>query len=280
MAVAQLVRSLALRQVSFAALLGGFAVVEVFLFLLRSGLLLEYPQFFGIQLVAGSFLGPLMYCYFASTLDASFLLRRRDALHLIPALVILVALVPFWRIPVAEKKAVVSGILATGEPVAVRLAGVAICAGILGYLARAANRLMRSKSDAPHAQNLAIPFFLLSLWFLAICLAGFAISRGYFTLLAITGITLTLSLIAIFFLGQRYPHVLQHALPRATRYQKSTTAGLNLSAVLARLDALFKIERLYRDPNVTLKSLSASSKKQPAFGSNGRVMILNPIKKI
>jgi len=259
LAIAQLFRSLAARQVSFAALLACFATIEIFLFLLRSGLLLFYPQFFGMQLVAGSLMGPLIFCYFESTRRLDFSLKYRDALHLIPAFVVLIALTPFWSMPASQEKILLVRIFTTGEPVWVRLVGMAICASILFYLTFAAVRLFLAfRSQALNVQRWAILIVLLSLWFLAICLAGFAVYLSHFNLLALTGITFTLSLIAIFVLGQRYPHVLQHTAPQSARYQKSTTGGLDLAKLLERLDILLRDDLIYRDPNLTLKSLSAT----------------------
>ena len=94
-------------------LIGGFVAVHS-LFILEfaiyaSNLRYIYPNTFLMSSSVALLYGPLLYLYF-KRITQNYVLNPKDALHLIPALLLMVMLVPFYMIPEQEKINIMFGI--------------------------------------------------------------------------------------------------------------------------------------------------------------------------
>jgi len=87
-------------------LLGGFILVNsIFIMEFRlnsSNLIYLYPHTFSMSASISLLYGPLLYFYF-KRITKQYVLKPKDALHLIPTIVMLVVLIPFYSLSGSEK---------------------------------------------------------------------------------------------------------------------------------------------------------------------------------
>jgi AraC-like DNA-binding protein len=119
-----------------------------------AGLERTFPHFFGASFPLPFLYGPLIYLYAVTAADRSRRLTARDALHLVPFLVVVVAGLPIYLMSGAEKVAFYQRILAGDRPPLLLVAdplklvsGVAYAVATLLFLRRHQERVKESYSS-------------------------------------------------------------------------------------------------------------------------------------
>jgi AraC-like DNA-binding protein len=119
-----------------------------------AGLERTFPHFFGASFPLPFLYGPLIYLYAVTAADRSRRLTARDALHLVPFLVVVVAGLPIYLKSGAEKVAFYQRILAGDRPPLLLVAdplklvsGVAYAVATLLFLRRHQERVKESYSS-------------------------------------------------------------------------------------------------------------------------------------
>jgi AraC-like DNA-binding protein len=98
----------------FAALLFSLSYHLLEYALNISGVILEVPHLLLTSYPLLFLLGPFFYLYVKSLLEYDFRLKRKDLLHFIPALMVLLAFLPFYLQSATEKFAIMQDISDTG----------------------------------------------------------------------------------------------------------------------------------------------------------------------
>src|SRR5690242_17781363 len=86
-----------------AALMAAFAIYLVESVYYAAGMVRTYPHLFGISYPLPWLFGPLVYLYAVTASDAARGFHRRDLLHFIPVIVVVLLALPTYLMSGAEK---------------------------------------------------------------------------------------------------------------------------------------------------------------------------------
>lgn len=105
-----------------AGLVLAFSIHLVSAVYYAAGLVASFPHFFGISYPLHFVYGPLVYLYAATASDRSRRLRRTDALHFLPlVVVVLAALKPIYFLSASEKVALFQRLQQGDQPLFIRI---------------------------------------------------------------------------------------------------------------------------------------------------------------
>jgi AraC-like DNA-binding protein len=252
-----------------------------------TGLIRVYPHFFGLSYPMPWVFGPLVYLYAVAASDRSWRFHPRHLVHFAPALVVVVASLPFYLASGAEKIAQYDRFLAGNPPPLIAvlaptkfISGIAYTAATLWYLRRHRRRIENSYSNTARV-NLRWLRWLVSgagaIWALATTLLFTDVGqrlRDDHVALAIA-----IMVYAIGYLGLRQPEVFRFETaefavpepknvtlaPRAVettpepvaRYERSGLSDREAEALKAQLLTVMESDRPWKDSELTLADLAA-----------------------
>ncbi|MCP4151743.1 MAG: hypothetical protein GY757_28625, partial [bacterium] len=128
MAIGLLTRPLRFRNSILFLVLFALAFLHLFMYLVYTNGILEYPHFFGIHAPVLMAAGPLIYLYIQNISGEKESMERKDWLHFAAALIILVLFLPFIIKSGDEKRELLAKLFLNEE---FMLAGIP---GILGLV--------------------------------------------------------------------------------------------------------------------------------------------------
>ncbi|MCU0849423.1 MAG: helix-turn-helix domain-containing protein [Spirochaetes bacterium] len=258
MAAGLLVRPMHYRNVVFSLLVLCLGFLHLFIFLIHSRYIYEYPHFFLLQHPVILSSGPLVYFYILSLTGEKTAFRAWDLVHFsgVPALVVLFS--PYLFTTSEEKRELVKSVLA-GPFHVVRLAAVAVIAVVMVYGAVSSYKFLKNLNLLNRGQQKICFAAVLLMGWLVLGAAGFiiAVSMDAWMMLyynIMTGMIIT----CLFFLDQRYPYLLQFATVPLKRkpYKKSHLDRVDLEDLDRQLEVLMREEKLYCDEDLSLSRLS------------------------
>lgn len=137
--------------------------------------------------------GPLLYFYVRNTLDDSIRLRRTDAIHFLPALIVLADFMPYILTPFAEKQQIIAQILANPDQMPVfnrgwRLSNLHLhllrLVSWFGYLVAITLRLYRHRPGRRYyVQRLSYHYLITYRWLVGLSVGIFLILITYLLLI-------------------------------------------------------------------------------------------------
>lgn len=264
-----------------ATLMAAFAIYLTATVYYAAGLVATYPQFYGITYPLPWVFGPLVYLYALTSSDSSRRLRWIDALHFLPALVVVVAAIPIYVSSGAAKIALHQQVQAGHTPLQLAIlnpfkyvSGISYSIATVVYLRRHARRVENSYSNTARV-NLSWLRWLSSaaaaIWLLAAAmwvarLGPIAIWRYSESVISLA---IALLVYAIGYMALRQPEIYRYdslgepepriSAPPATadpRYERSGLGDAESAKLKNDLLALMTRENPYRDPELTLPQLA------------------------
>ncbi|TGK07534.1 AraC family transcriptional regulator [Leptospira semungkisensis] len=234
------------------------SLVQMHLYLELSEQLREFPWFAEIHIPVLFLIGPLTYLYFQRLTGAKE--TKLSGFHFLPAVIAFLILLPFL-LRSSESKL---RFLKNEDPSDVYswvLLALLVFATILNlvYPSALLQRVWRwrSNTDEENRKSFSPILWLFSGTLFVIVL--FVIAQIFFMplfLVAASGLTLLVSV--IFLIGAYDPGLMDsfQKSSREARYKESRIAGLDVEALLLRLDDLMREKKLYLDEDLTLGNLS------------------------
>jgi AraC-like DNA-binding protein len=257
-----------------------------------SGLVERFPQFFGVSYGLPWLYGPLAYLYAAAASDGSRRWTRRDALHLLPFALVLLATFQFYLLSGPEKVALLERIRGGDAPRVLQIldptkfvSGIAYTIATAMLLVRHRRRVKESYSTVERV-NLNWLLLLLGaaavIWFVAtasdLVLAQGSIRSGD----DVVALAIAVFVYAIGYMGFRQPEVFRFELvkhktsefpvpkgpavvetveppaaaPTTVRYERSGLGAEEAVELKQSLLAVMTADRPYRDPDLTLANLA------------------------
>ena len=266
-----------------AALMGTFALYLTATVYYAAGLVTVYPNLYGITYPLPWMFGPLVYLYAVTSSDSSRRLRKTDALHFAPALLVVVAAMPVYLSSGAQKIALHAQVQAGHTPLALAIlnpskyvSGLSYSVATVVFLRQHARRIENSYSNTARV-NLSWLRWLseaaTAVWLLA---AAMWVARlGPITIWryseAVISLAIALLVYAIGYRGLRQPEIYRYdsleeraqtteplESPPAgdTRYERSGLGAGEAAKLKGELLVLMTRERPYRDPELTLPQLA------------------------
>jgi AraC-like DNA-binding protein len=271
-----------------AALVFAFTIHLVSSVYYATGLIERWPHFFGISHPMPWLFGPLVYLYAATASDRSTRLTARDALHFLPAIVVLAATFPLYFMSGGDKIALYARIQQGDVPRVLQvlgptkyISGIAYTIATAVLLARHRRRVKKSYSTIERV-NLRWLVWLLgaaaTIWVFATA-TGFLIRTSQSTSRTgddIVTLAIAIAVYSIGYMGLRQPEIFRfetidekpvtaaHAVPvapseppaAATRYEHSGLAPDEAAELKRSLLVVMQADRPYRDPDLTLANLA------------------------
>ena len=267
-----------------AALMASFTVYLAGMVYYSTGLVRDYPHLFGFSYPTPWLFGPLVYLYAVTASDSDRRIRARDALHFLPAILVVVVSLPIYSMSGSDKLAVYDRMLAGDVPTVLRtidptkyLSGVAYSAATVAFLRQHRRRIEHSYSTTERV-NLRWLLWLsgadAATWVLAVStriadLLPHAAQRNGDPLVALA---IALLVYGIGYMGLRQPEIHRYdaAQPTGvvaptppqtsddgqTRYEHSGLRDGEAAKLKAELLALMSREHPYRDADLTLSDLA------------------------
>ncbi|MBN1532943.1 MAG: AraC family transcriptional regulator [Spirochaetes bacterium] len=193
--------------------------------------------------------GPLFYLYILSLLDGDFSLRGRYLFHFTPQALALAAAVTIFCISPPPTGAV------RGIYVMTDIILVLSFFHMIGYITAALKKVRITKLHMARGDRTFSIATLVSILVIVMLLPVTVFTAVGSIRFESAGVAMvSLLMIVIFLLGQRYPEFIQRFSReiRRTRYERSLIEGLNTDDILRRLKELMVDERLYCDEDLTL----------------------------
>ncbi len=258
MAAGFLVRPIHYRNVIFSLLLLCFGYMHLFIFLIDSQFILQYPHLFFIHHPVMISIGPLLYLYTLSLIGEKKDFQRKDIFHFSGTLSVIILFSPLWIKSADSKREMVSNILQSNLNLFRIIGAVAVAVAII-YTALSLAKIKKNinRNNYGH-QKLFLVLILFVLWLIA-GMAGFIIAITMCSnMMIFFNLMSAVIIICIFFLDQRYPYLLQFAtIPiKQRRYSKSQLNNIDLENLDKQIRILMEEEKLYCDEDLSLSRFS------------------------
>jgi AraC-like DNA-binding protein len=253
-----------------------------------AGLERVFPHFFGVAYPLLFLYGPLIYLYAVTVADRSNRLTRRDALHFVPFLAVVVAGLPIYLMSGPDKIAFYHQLQSGERPLLLRItdplkyvSGVTYATITIIFLRRHHQRLKESYSSL---ERVSLRWLLwlgagaAAIWMLAL---GFDLldSAGILRIERaddFVSLAIAVMVYGIGYMGLRQPEVFryetaEHPVPvpvqemetAAPRYERSGLTDREAERLKDALAALMDRERPWQDSDLTLADLAARLSTTP-----------------
>lgn len=223
-----------------------------------SGLSRTHPMWIGWQNPALFLLGPLIYRYFRSALLKKTIGWKGLSLHILPAVVCAVVLIPFWIAPDAEKLAIMERAARErdGYALVIVLCNAGPKISILAYLTFVAVRFLRSVIPGPVTAARQILFAKLASIYaaLAVGTVGYAVQNT--ELIHVSAALLPLIVFVSFILSEAVPGTFAELGRRVRTYERTRLGSVSVDDIRTELVRLMEEEKAYLDEDLTLQRLA------------------------
>ncbi|TGK01279.1 AraC family transcriptional regulator [Leptospira langatensis] len=234
------------------------SIVQMHLYLELSEQISDFPWFAEAHIPILFLIGPLTYLYFQKLTGAKT--TRLGGSHFLPAIFAFLVLLPFFVRSTEEKLRFLQN-EGTSDPYSLIILLLLALATILnlaypGALFRTVWR-WRSKAEEEQRKSFSPILALFSATLFVLLL--FVIAQIFYMplfLVAASGLTVIIS--CIFLIRASNPDLMDsfRKNSREARYQESRISGLDVEALLLRLEELMREKKLYLDEDLSLGNLS------------------------
>ncbi|XDD50076.1 helix-turn-helix domain-containing protein [Leptospira sp. WS92.C1] len=233
-------------------------VVQFHVYLELSGELKNVSWFAEIHIPAIFLIGPLIYLYFESLSGAKP--TRFRLFHLLPSLFSWIILLPFYLQGSDQKQNFIEN-KNPDDPFHLIVLLMLICGTVSNFLYPASlfRNVWKWRKQTNSDRRISFSPFLALFAGTLFVLFLFVIAQIFFlSLFPIAASGLTILICAVFLIGATNSGIIENFRQesREARYKESRVMGLDVDAVIIRLDELMKTKRLYLDENLTLSGLS------------------------
>ncbi|MCP4137079.1 MAG: AraC family transcriptional regulator [bacterium] len=266
MALGQLIRPIRFRTLVFAILLIFLGYLHLFLFLVHSLKILEYPHFIFIHAPVIVGIGPLIYFYILSLGGNKETLSRKEWFHFAPAIILLTAEIPLILLSAVEKREFIELVLIQKKFILPRLGMVAAVSMVVIYVILSLRTIVINlKSENRSQKKLAFWVLLLMAWLFTGMTGIIAVITLSFSLMKIISILISVIIICLYLLDQRYPHLIRFATVPLKRspQAKSNLDKIDLDNTNKQLTMLMEEEKFYCDEDLSLARLSEALELTP-----------------
>jgi len=249
-----------------------------------SGLIYTYPHFAFTYIPFLYCTGPTFFfffcCCFKSLTGEHYRLQWKDALHMVPLLVIMIMLIPYYALDAQAKREILMTPARFMESNLLQSVYAAIVFTVvianLSYLAVFIRNssflwnikyLRMKKISSLYAVIMTLSYLVALIFSVGLVIYNLWLTDHWFYLL----ITKTMSVMSFFVIlliylaSKRDPHFFQFMQQQVEkiRYERSKINKLNLEEVLTRMDHLMKEDKLFFDEELNLNKLAGELSIEP-----------------
>lgn len=233
----------------------------------------DHPYFAFLHLPFLALAGPTFFFCFKSVIGADYRLKWKDFFHALPALLIGLMLIPYFKMGAEMKKIIIMTPPAfiTGDPKIFYYSGVVdlVVVIVLGYMIFFLKECSSMFSISFIREKKVSPFFIIIMFIiypigflLFFCLVGanfVEYTEGFYLhviqTLSVLSFLLTFMIFAMSKRDGNYFQVLRKQAEKI-RYEKSKIKNLDLELILSRIRSLLTDEKIFCDEDLNLKSFA------------------------
>jgi len=272
----------------FAGFMFSMGIVQFLNVIVVSDKIVEYSYLTFLQLPFLVLTGPTFYFCFKSVIGSNYFLKRLDFLHGIPALLVVLMLIPFFRMEPGVKKIIfiTTPSFINNDPEMVYYSGIvmAVILVLMGYIIYFFREFFSMFSVRFIKEKKASIAFIISIiciyatdcfLFVFILMANFVEYPDGLYVKIIQSLTMLSFFITflIFFVSRRdgnYYKGLQNQAEKI-RYEKSKIKNLDIALILSRIKSLMTEEKIFCDEDLNLNSFA----RELEIGPNQLSQIIN-----
>jgi len=261
MSVGLLIRPWRFRNVVLSLFIAELGYLTLFIYLLHSKLIFEYPIFFIFLLPIEISIGPLLYLYVLSFIKNKQKFYYYDIVNFIPLMIVIIIILPFAFSPYETKKQLVEIFLLQEEYKFIQILLSSIAAVVLPivYISLSIRHIwFRKPSENLAYQPLVLLISLLIIWlFLGIVGIAGAVTFSK-PLHELVNIIISLIIISFYLVSIKYPYLMQFGTipPKRKKYAKSYLDKINQKQISKQLSIIMEEEKLFCDEDLSLGRLS------------------------
>ncbi len=259
MAAGLVLRPLRYRNAVFAVLLLLAGYINFFMYLFHTQSIVNYPHIFFLQSPVGLSIGPLVYFYVKSLAEDKKSMQKKDWLHFVPALAMLISMAPYITLSGNEKIEILNLLIKEDKYRFILYTGVISVSFMVAYTILSIKIIgSRFKSGNP-VHDVIKFFFLILILLLAIgILSVFSLITLNMKLMRINNILISILYISLYLMSQRYPYLLQHGtVPgMGDGHSKSRLRSINIKNLDKNMRLLMEEDKFYCDEDITLARMS------------------------
>ncbi len=230
----------------------------------QAGLVLKNINFLAFSYCFHFWIISGFYLYVKLILNPGFKIRKRDLLHFLPGLLCLISLIPLvYTKNAAEKLGIFN--LKNSDPfhfLNIFIYIFTLFKIVYGFLALYNSIILwRIRRIIKRKEFVIIYIFCyLVLFIILFSLMAFLLNNR--TFIGFLGILFSSILIAGSFAGYRYPNILNLLSDeiKKEKYIQSRLKGIKVSKIVEKLSELFETEKIFRDPELSIKTLGSMLK--------------------
>lgn len=272
--------------VLLAVLMATFTIYLAGTVYFSTGLVRQFPHFFGVSYQTPWVFGPLVYLYARAASDRSWRFEKRTLIHFVPVAINTLAFSPYYFMSGASKLAMMDGWVAGDVPLQLAIldpfkyvSGLSYSIATVMYLRRHRRQIEHSYSNIGRVNLtwlMTLTVAAFGIWLLATTLK----IAGVAGLVRDAHISLAMAVLvyAIGYMGLRQPEVFryetaEYPVPKAvatvqppapppdepepaSRYERSGLSDLEARRLKASLLAIMDAERPWRESELTLADLA------------------------
>jgi len=272
--------------VLLAVLMATFTIYLAGTVYFSTGLVRQFPHFFGVSYQTPWVFGPLVYLYARAASDRSWRFEKRTLIHFVPVAINTLAFSPYYFMSGASKLAMMDGWVAGDVPLQLAIldpfkyvSGLSYSIATVMYLRRHRRQIEHSYSNIGRVNLtwlMTLTVAAFGIWLLATTLK----IAGVAGLVRDAHISLAMAVLvyAIGYMGLRQPEVFryetaEYPVPKpvaagpspapppdkpepASRYERSGLSDLEARRLKVSLLAIMDAERPWRESELTLADLA------------------------
>ncbi len=266
MAVGLMMRPLLYRNILFSIILISIAYFNILVYLVYIGKIWEYPAVIFLKIPVSMFIGPLIYFYMLSHIKDKLILNVRDWFHFFAPLIFTLVLMFYMDQSVFEKLRYRNSLFENKELLFFNLAEIISIGFITVYIFLSIRSIVgRIKSGNPVHQRILIFLIILIIGLIITIVSIIAMLTRWEYITQLNGILVSVLIISLFLLSQRYPYLLQHGTIGINKkvQSKSHLSRVDLQQLNKQLAVLMEKEKFFCDEDLTLKRLSDALEVTP-----------------
>jgi len=261
MALGLLLRPWRFRNVVLALFVAELGYLTLFIYLLNTRLIFNYPNYFLFLIPVELTIGPFLYLYVLSFIKNKQKFYYHDIVNFVPFLISVIVIIPFAFAPDETKKDLVRMFLLEEEYKFIQILVSLVAAVLLPifYLSLSIWHIwFRRPSENLAYRPLVMLITLLIIWlFLGIVGAAGSVTFSP-RLLELDCIIISLIVISFYLVSFRYPYLMQFGTipPKKKKYAKSYIDNINTKNISRQMSIIMDEEKLFCDEDLSLGRLS------------------------
>jgi AraC-like DNA-binding protein len=266
MALGLLMRPFQYRNIIFSLILISIAQFNLGIYLLIRDSIWNYPILIFLRIPIPLLLGPLIYFYILSHTRDKDILHIKDWFHFLPTFFVVLILMFYMNQDVFDQLRVRHGIFNSKGLLLYDVADFFSIGYIMAYIIFSIVTIIgRIKSGNPIYNKILIFLIILIISLIIPVVAIIAMITQSNSIYRIIGLMVSIIIILIFLLNQRYPYLLQHGTIgiNKKREPKSHLSNIDLRNLNKQLNIIMEKEKFYCDEDLTLKRLSDALEVTP-----------------